>query len=70
MAAVLARLHGSGWWEELAVKRLTDAELLRLWREREMQFPAFTRRMTPDAMDYQTGVWDRHAAICEGRLVE
>ena len=31
---------------------------LALWREREMGFPRFTRRMTPDAMDFASGAWD------------
>ncbi|WP_072389853.1 hypothetical protein [Hyphomicrobium sp. CS1GBMeth3] len=31
---------------------------LELWREREMQFPAFCRRMTPDALDRSTGAWE------------
>lgn len=33
------------------------AEALRLWREREMRFPALTRRMSPDALDHASGAW-------------
>lgn len=30
---------------------------LTLWRAREATFPAFTRRMTPDALDMVSGAW-------------
>jgi hypothetical protein len=30
---------------------------LAMWREREMRFPAFTRRMQPDEWDHATGSW-------------
>jgi len=30
---------------------------LELWRRRQMRFPAFVRRMTPDAIDVATGAW-------------
>lgn len=30
---------------------------LRLWREREMRFPVFARRMNPDDLDLDTGAW-------------
>lgn len=33
------------------------AEAMRIWREREMRFPAFVRRMTPDDLDHQSGAW-------------
>ncbi|ARO53960.1 hypothetical protein B2G69_07220 [Methylorubrum zatmanii] len=36
-----------------------QTEALRLWREREMRFPAFTRRMKPDALDHASGAWAR-----------
>jgi hypothetical protein len=36
-----------------------QAEALRLWREREMRFPSFTRRMAPDALDHASGAWTR-----------
>lgn len=34
-----------------------EAEALRLWREREMTFPKFTRRMMPDDFDRESGAW-------------
>jgi hypothetical protein len=34
-----------------------EAEALRLWRERELTFPAYTRRMKPDDFDRTTGAW-------------
>lgn len=37
--------------------RAVHDEALRLWREREMRFPAFARRMTPDALDHASGAW-------------
>ena len=43
---------------------------LELWREREMAFPAFCRRMTPDDIDRETGAWagmmQRAAAMTMG----
>jgi hypothetical protein len=36
-----------------------EAVALRLWREREMMFPRFVRRMEPDALDWATGAWPR-----------
>jgi hypothetical protein len=36
-----------------------EERALELWREREMHFPPFTRRMTPDAMDKASGTWAR-----------
>lgn len=36
-----------------------EVRALRLWRVREMTFPAFVRRMNPDALDYAVGNWDR-----------
>lgn len=38
---------------------MTELELkaLEIWRKREMQFPKFTRRMTPDAFDMESGAW-------------
>ena len=30
---------------------------LKQWRQREMMFPAFVRRMTPDDLDIATGAW-------------
>ena len=38
---------------------------LRLWREREMQFPPRVRRMMPDDLDIATGAW---AACIEAAL--
>lgn len=39
----------------------TDLErlALKIWRDRQKGFPAFVRRMNPDALDYATGAWDR-----------
>lgn len=34
-----------------------EAKALAMWREREMTFPRFTRRMSPDAMDMVSGAW-------------
>jgi hypothetical protein len=34
-----------------------EARALELWRERELTFPPFARRMHPDAIDYATGAW-------------
>jgi hypothetical protein len=31
---------------------------LELWREREMRFPAYARRMVPDDMDRATCAWE------------
>jgi hypothetical protein len=35
---------------------------LRLWRERELDFPPRVRRMTPDDFDHASGAWDRMLA--------
>lgn len=41
---------------------------LAMWREREMTFPAFTRRMNPDEIDMASGTW---AAMMErARIAE
>jgi hypothetical protein len=45
-----------------------EARALRMWREREMTFPKFTRRMTPDRLDINTGAWAR--MLAEARLAE
>lgn len=37
-----------------------EARALELWQRREMGFPAFVRRMRPDALDHATGAW----ALC------
>lgn len=34
-----------------------EALALQLWREREMTFPAYCRRMAPDDIDRDTGAW-------------
>lgn len=44
------------------------AEALRLWREREMRFPAFVRRMTPDALDHAGGAWALAVEEADQRL--
>lgn len=36
-----------------------DAGALAIWREREKEFPAYTRRMTPDDLDCAGGSWAR-----------
>lgn len=36
-----------------------DRRALEIWRKREMGFPKFTRRMTPDDLDHATGAWWR-----------
>lgn len=35
----------------------TEIRALEMWREREMRFPRFTRRMTPEAFDIASGAW-------------
>lgn len=35
-----------------------SARALKLWRDREMQFPPRVRRMNPDALDRMSGAWD------------
>lgn len=47
-----------------------DAAALRLWREREMCFPAFARRMTPDAYDMVSGAWARCLADADLLMVD
>jgi hypothetical protein len=42
---------------------------LDLWRRREMYWPAFVRRMTPDALDTCSGAWDR-ALRAARRVIE
>jgi hypothetical protein len=44
-------------------QRQLEERALELWREREMEFPAFTRRMTPDAIDRMSGAWSRIVAV-------
>lgn len=39
---------------------------LEIWRAREMQFPAFVRRMKPDALDMVSGAWIR--VVVEAQL--
>lgn len=34
-----------------------EALALQLWREREMHFPAYCRRMEPDDVDRTTDAW-------------
>lgn len=34
-----------------------EAMALQLWREREMHFPAYCRRMEPDDVDRTTDAW-------------
>lgn len=36
-----------------------ETKALELWREREMTFPKFCRRMTPDDIDMVSGAWAR-----------
>lgn len=50
------------------MNRAVQAEALRLWREREMRFPAFTRRMTPDDLDRVSGAWARITEDAAQRL--
>jgi hypothetical protein len=38
---------------------------LELWRKREAGFPAFVRRMSPDALDKAIGAWHRSLAAAE-----
>lgn len=44
------------------------AEAMRIWREREEGFPAFTRRMKPDDLDYRSGAWGLMFAEAQRRL--
>lgn len=48
-----------------------EALALQMWRQRELQFPAYARRMTPDDIDRATGAWGamlaRAEAISRGR---
>jgi hypothetical protein len=34
-----------------------ESAALERWRERELTYPKFTRRMTPDALDMASGAW-------------
>lgn len=43
-----------------------EALAMRLWREREMQFPPFARRMKPDDIDHATGAWAAMLARAKG----
>jgi hypothetical protein len=36
-----------------------EARALAMWRRREMAYPRFVRRMTPDALDRVSGAWAR-----------
>ncbi len=54
-------------------KRRGIDRALAAWRRRELQFPPFVRRMTPDALDFATGAYppstytisaDGHAITC------
>ncbi len=49
------------WLAPLFAKgaRLSQLEIraLSMWRDREMQYPAFVRRMQPDQMDGESGAW-------------
>ncbi len=38
-------------------REMVEAEAMRLWREREMCFPARVRRMKPDDLDFANGTW-------------
>lgn len=38
---------------------MAERRALEMWRAREMRFPAFTRRMNPDAIDRSSGAWKR-----------
>ena len=44
------------------------AEAMRIWREREDGFPAFTRRMKPDDLDHRSGAWGHIFAMAKARL--
>lgn len=45
--------EGSPRSEPVMVERVARA----IWRERELSFPAMTRRLKPDALDRETGAW-------------
>lgn len=47
-----------------------EAMALELWRHREMTFPGFTRRMTPDALDRASGAWARMLEAARRRGAE
>ena len=46
-----------------------NVEALRLWRLREMMLPRFVRRMTPDALDHQSGAWARMVVEARESLI-
>jgi hypothetical protein len=41
---------------------------LKLWRERETRFPAFTRRWSPDSIDMASGAWAAMVQEAERQL--
>lgn len=40
----------------------------RIWVEKQATYPAFTRRLVPDALDHATGAWSIVLAEAERRL--
>lgn len=39
-----------------------ERRALKMWREREMTFPARVRRLSPDDFDHASGAWERMLA--------
>lgn len=46
-----------------------EIEALRIWRERELGFPAWVRRMRPDDLDRASGAWDAVCGEAHARIV-
>jgi hypothetical protein len=40
------------------------------WRERELTYPKFARRMTPDALDMVTGAWALNVAATRREMAD
>lgn len=36
-----------------------ERRALEIWRDQELGYPSFVRRMSPDTLDRATGAWDR-----------
>lgn len=47
-----------------------EARALEMWRRRELTYPRFVRRMTPDALDRASGAWTRMLEAARRREVK